>query len=207
MPDFGRCRNRSRVLLQNPATEQERCGHGISPNTVRRAGIFHFRRAVPAVLRAAFKCAELTCSMRTSDVAAARSLSRGLYIRSEDLFGAVRCAPLLSEQDIAAKVRHYYRTILAQDDSSRLMCDTPLPDAWRAARIEQYEQLAERLRIDLASNAFGSVRQITSTMLAQRFGSRPASTSWISEGHSRRCSARGLIWPRAERPLSGGRCG
>jgi integrase len=143
---------------------------GAIPNTVRRAGVFHFRRAVPEALQSIFKRAELTCSLRTNDAGAARSLSRCLYLKSEELFGVVRCAPMLSEQDIAALVKDFYATILAREDESRLLSDEPVPEALRLGRIEHYQQLAERSRIDLASNAFGSVRMITSVMLARRYG-------------------------------------
>ena len=145
-------------------------GMGAIPNTVRRTGVFHFRRAVPAALQTIFNRAELTCSLRTSDAGAARSLSRCLYLKSEELFGVIRCAPMLSEQDIAALVKDFYATILAREDETRLLSDGPLPETLRVARIEHYQQLAERSRIDLASNAFGSVRTITDVMLARRYG-------------------------------------
>ena len=40
-------------------------------------------------IQAIFKRAELTCSLRTSDAGAARSLSRCLYLKSEELFGVI----------------------------------------------------------------------------------------------------------------------
>jgi hypothetical protein len=144
---------------------------GSIPNTVRRKGMFHFRRAVPATLQSLFNRQELTCSLRTADPAVARRLSRYLYVCSEELFDAVRAAPMLSEQDIAALVREFYNSILTQDENVRLMRDDPIPEERRAHYIEHYRQLAERARIDLANSAFGSVRSITSTMIAQHFGS------------------------------------
>lgn len=145
-------------------------GMGSIPNTIRRGGIFHFRRAVPTALQRLFNRAELTCSLRTADVVLARRLSRCLYVCSEELFDAVRTAPMLSDEDIAALVKDFYSSILAQDETARLMRDDPIPEERRAHYIEHYRQLAERSRIDLANSAFGSVRSITSTMLARRFG-------------------------------------
>lgn len=143
---------------------------GSIPNTIRRGGVFYFRRGVPAALQRLFNRAELTCSLRTSDVVLARRLSRYLYVCSEELFDAVKTAPMLSEQDIAALVKDFYSSILAQDETARLMRDDPIPEERRAHYIEHYRQLAERARIDLANSAFGSVRTITNTMLARRFG-------------------------------------
>lgn len=143
---------------------------GSIPNTIRRGGVFHFRRAVPATLQRLFNRAELTCSLRTTDVVLARRLSRCLYVCSEELFDVVRTTPMLSDEDIAALVKDFYSSILAQDETARLMRDDPIPEERRAHYIEHYRQLAERSRIDLANSAFGSVRSITSTMLARRFG-------------------------------------
>jgi integrase len=141
---------------------------GAIPNTVRRKGVYHFRRAVPAALRERLARAELTCSLHTHEAGCARTLSRCLYLRSEELFGVLECAPMLSDDDIAALVKDFYATILRQDDSQRLMSEGP--DVFREHRADHYRQLAERSRIDLASNAFGSVRQITAVMLARRYG-------------------------------------
>lgn len=143
---------------------------GSIPNTIRRGGVFYFRRGVPAALQRLFNRAELTCSLRTCDVVLARRLSRCLYVCSEELFDAVRAAPMLSEQDIAALVKDFYSSILSQDETARLMRDDPIPEERRSHYIEHYRQLAERSRIDLANSAFGSVRSITNTMLARRFG-------------------------------------
>lgn len=138
------------------------------PNTVRRGGVYHFRRAVPLTLRERLGRSELTCSLHTHEAGFARTLSRCLYLRSEELFCVMECDPMLSDEDIAGLVKDFYAEILRQDDNQRLMSDGP--DAFREHRAEQYRQLAERSRIDLASNAFGSVRQITAVMLARRFG-------------------------------------
>src|SRR5579864_9154805 len=125
---------------------------GTVPNTIRRGGVFHFRRAVPAALKRLFNRAELMCSLRTCDVVAARSLSRCLYVFSEDLFDAVRTAPMLTQEDIAALVKDFYNTILAQDDAVRLMRDDPIPEDRRPHYVEHYRNLAERSRLDLANS-------------------------------------------------------
>ena len=143
---------------------------GAVPNTVRRGGIYHFRRAIPLSLQGIFKRAELTFSLRTADKGIARRLSRTFYVCTEDLFDAVRNAPMLSELDIAAMVKEFYASVLEQDEAVRLMRDMPIPEGLRAHYIEHYRQLAERGRADLANSAYGSVRLITNAMLAQRFG-------------------------------------
>jgi integrase len=109
--------------------------------------------------------------LRTTDKGTARRLSRTLYVCTEDLFDAVRNAPMLSELDIAAMVKEFYTSVLEQDEAVRLMRDMPIPEGLRAHYVEHYSQLAERGRADLASGAYGSVRLITNAMLARRFGS------------------------------------
>lgn len=143
---------------------------GAIPNTVRRAGIYHFRRGIPAALQPILKRVELTCSLGTNDAAVARSLSRYLYLQSEEMFGVVRCVPLLTDQDIAALIKDFYATILSRDESVRLDSDEPVREEVRQGLSDHYRILAERSRIDLASNAFDSVRMITGAMLARRFG-------------------------------------
>jgi len=143
---------------------------GSIPNTVRRGGIFHFRRAIPASLQPLFNRAELTCSLRTAEVSHARRLSRSLYIGSEELFDAVRAMPMLSEQDIAAMVKDFYTSTLAHDEAVRLMRDEPIAPQLRAHYIEHYRQLVDQARADLANSAFGSVRMITNAMLARHVG-------------------------------------
>ncbi len=140
------------------------------PNTIRRSGVYHFRRVIPAGLRDQLSRGELTCSLHTHDAADARMLSRCLYLRSEELFGVLRGASVLSDQDIAALVQDFYATLLAKDTRDRLMNDLPEPEALRLAKVEHYRLLSERSRIDLASNAFASVELITEAMLARRFG-------------------------------------
>jgi len=147
---------------------------GAIPNTVRRRGVYHFRRVVPAALRKRLTRGELTRSLLTHDAGAARMLSRCMYLWSEELFDVVERAPMLSDEGIAALVKDFYATILARDDDQRLMADMPETlahaERLREARVGHYRDLAARSRIDLANNAFGSVRQITAVMLARRYG-------------------------------------
>jgi integrase len=114
----------------------------------------------------------LTCSLHTTETGPARFLSRCLYLRSEELFITVESSQTLSDADIAALVKDFYGTILAQDDKHRLLADAP--DRFREARAGYYRDLAERARIDLANNAYATVRQITSVMLARRYGADAA---------------------------------
>ncbi len=138
------------------------------PNTIRRGGIYHFRRVVPQPLRERLARRELTCSLHTHQAGEARFLSRCLYLRSEELFLAVESASTLSDEDIAALVKDFYTTILARDDHYRLMAD--MPDQFREARAEHYRILASNAKRHLAENAYETVRQITSSMLARRYG-------------------------------------
>ena len=138
------------------------------PNTVRRGGVYHFRRAVPVGLRVRLPRSELTCSLHTHQAEEARFLSRCLYLRSEELFVVIGSAPMLSKEDVAALVKDFYSTILAQDDNRRLMSDGP--DRFRKERAEHYRKLAESARQHLAEDAYATVRMITSSMLARRYG-------------------------------------
>jgi hypothetical protein len=56
------------------------------PNTIRKAGIFYFRRAIPKSLRIALGRCELVRSLQTHNQVLARSRSRRLYLESEALF-------------------------------------------------------------------------------------------------------------------------
>ncbi|WP_443018195.1 DUF6538 domain-containing protein [Sphingobium sp. TKS] len=64
------------------------------PNTVRRGGVYHFRRAVPTALRVRLARSELTCSLHRHQSGEARFLSRCLYLRSEELFVVLESANL-----------------------------------------------------------------------------------------------------------------
>ncbi|MGF7153279.1 integrase [Novosphingobium gossypii] len=138
------------------------------PNTIKRGGIYHFRRVVPQPLRDRLARRELTCSLHTHQAGEARFLSRCLYLRSEELFLAVESASTLSDEDIAALVKDFYTTVLARDDQFRL--DADMPDQFREARAENYRVLARNAKQHLAENAYATVRQITSVMLARRYG-------------------------------------
>ena len=143
-------------------------GMGGIPNTVRRGGVYHFRRAIPVGLRVRLARSELTCSLHTHQAEEARFLSRCLYLRSEELFVMIGSAPMLSKDDVAALVKDFYSTILAQDDNRRLMSDGP--DRLRKERAEYHRKLAESAREHLAEDAYATVRMITSSMLARRYG-------------------------------------
>lgn len=138
------------------------------PNTVRRGGVYHFRRAVPLGLRVRLARCELTCSLHTHQAGEARFLSRCLYLRSEELFAVLENSTILSHEDIAALVKDFYSMTLAQDDDRRLMADGP--DRFREARAEHYRKLADGAKVHLAEDAYGTVRLITSVMLARRYG-------------------------------------
>ncbi len=124
---------------------------------------------VPVALSDRFSRAELTCSPCTHEGGAAKKLSRYLYLRSEELFDVIRDEPTLTDQDMAALVKDFYATIMARNDTVHLMSN--VPDAWREERVAYYGQVAERAKIDLASNAFGSVQDIRTVMLRRRYGS------------------------------------
>ena len=89
-------------------------------------------------------------------------------------------ATTLNDADIAALVKDFYATILEKDGNDRLMSDVPDNEQMRAARAEHYRILAERARIDLASNAFGSVRWITIDELTGH--ETPGETARYSKG-------------------------
>lgn len=69
----------------------------------------------------------------------------------------------------------------------------PLIKAFLAAP-EHYRQLAERSRIDLANNAFGSVRTITNNMLARRFGQNVQLEKIDARGYRPPCFVRKSKW-------------
>ena len=75
-------------------------GMGGIPNTVRRGGVYHFRRAVPIGLRVWLARSELTCSLHTHQAGEARFLSRCPYLRSEELFVVIDALKELFETPI-----------------------------------------------------------------------------------------------------------
>jgi integrase len=135
------------------------------PNSFRRHGVFYFRRAIPRDLRALLNRAELCCSLRTSDIGAARGLSRSLYLRSEELFEIARSSPMLSEADLARIVQEFYARVLEQDNHWRLASAGPLDESMRLALVARYSELAESTRKDLARSNFGAVDEIGQWMI------------------------------------------
>lgn len=69
----------------------------------------------------------MTCSLHTNDAGKARTLSRCLYLRAEDLFGALECAGLLGGEDVADLVKDFDATILAQDDRADAFFNRSVP--------------------------------------------------------------------------------
>ena len=135
------------------------------PNTIRRAGVFYFRRAIPSELRGLLSRVELCCSLRTSDVGSASSLSRCLYLRSEELFARVRLSPMLTDAQLASMVQDFYALVLKQDNQLRLDSRRPIDEATRQARIAHYAGVAEQSRRDLATNNFASADLIAALMI------------------------------------------
>lgn len=121
------------------------------PNSLRRAGTYHFRRAVPKLLRKVLARSELTCSLRTSDPVLARSRSRRLYLQSEALFGLARSAPMLDERQIASLIQSFYAFEL--DDENRMrLTGVQFDEANRQAAIGYFERLGMDVRQALARN-------------------------------------------------------
>jgi integrase len=77
---------------------------------------------------------------------------------------------MLTEHDVATMVKAFYTSLLARDDAVRLNRAEPLMPLLRQRYVEHYAQLAEQGRVDLANNAFGSVRLATAAMLAHHLG-------------------------------------
>lgn len=135
------------------------------PNTIRRAGVFYFRRAIPSELRGLLSRVELCCSLRTTDVGSASSLSRCLYLRSEELFARVKSSPMLTDTQLASMVQDFYALVLKQDNQLRLDSRGPIDEPTRQARIAHYADVAEQSRRDLATNNFASADLIAALMI------------------------------------------
>jgi uncharacterized caspase-like protein len=99
------------------------------PNTIHRQGGYHLRRPIPADLRKVFRRKELSASLRTSDPAAARNLSRFAYLQSDALFDAVRSDPMPGPDGIKALVKDFYEKILDRDNAARLASEAPMQEA------------------------------------------------------------------------------
>lgn len=111
------------------------------PNTVRRDGIYHFRRGIPLSLRALLRRRELCCSLKTSDPALARTRSRRLYLQSEALFSLVGSARMLDEGQIQLLVQRFYDFELEEENQLRLSTGVQFDEANRQAAIVYYERM------------------------------------------------------------------
>lgn len=135
------------------------------PNTTRKDGIYHFRRAIPLDLRPVLLRSELCCSLRTCDAVVARNLTRTLYLRSQELFIVARNVQTLTESDLAALVQDFYATVLERENQLRLIGQTSLSEKERLARVAHYSRVLEQTRNDLATNNFASADMIAASMI------------------------------------------
>lgn len=145
------------------------------PNTLRRQGIFYFRRVVPDDLRLLFPFRELVRSLKTADVADARRLSRCCYLLSEELFAIARSSPAPTSTDIARMVRAFYADVLEEENRRRLVGGSPISEERRRARARYWAEIADRARKDLAANKLDSARQTASHYLAMNGFTAPLS--------------------------------
>lgn len=122
------------------------------PNTVRREGIYHFRRGIPLSLRPVLSRRELSCSLKTGNPGLAATRSRTLYVRSEALFGLIRSSPLLDERQIAVLVQRFYDFELEEENRQRLSSGVHFDEANRQAAVAYFERLGMDVRRALARN-------------------------------------------------------
>jgi hypothetical protein len=139
------------------------------PNTVRRQGVYHFRRAVPRQLQERLGKNELVRSLETADAALARCRSRIAYLVSEDLFTILRCPALLTDSDLARLMQDFYRSVLERENDARLLGKLRLDGDGTAQRLAYWSQMQEQFRSDLATNNFDSA-YFASAGLIQKHG-------------------------------------
>ena len=137
------------------------------PNTLRRQGVYHFRRAIPASLQKLLRRSELSCSLRTSIVGLAAERARRLYLRSEALFGLVRSFPLLDDQQIAALVQRFYDFELEEENRLRLSTGVQFDEANRQAAVAYFERLGVDVRQALARNELERADNWVADLLAR----------------------------------------
>lgn len=135
------------------------------PNTTRRAGIYHFRRAIPLSLRQALGRSELNLSLRTAIPAEAGNRARHVYLASEALFANVRLSPMLSDADLARLVQDFYATVLERENQLRLLGRLAMDDPQRQARADYWKDVSERTRRDLAGNNFMSADMVAASAI------------------------------------------
>lgn len=135
-------------LLQSTATEWLGIVVKGTPNVVRRAGTFHFRRAVPNRLRERLGRGEITLSLRTKEYRLARVRSRHVYIATESFFRDVESASMLTEESLAALVQDFQALLLEIDNMFRLT-EPAVSDEQRRARLMAQIELREEVQSDL----------------------------------------------------------
>lgn len=143
-------------------------------NVVRRQGTYHFRRVVPAQLRARVGLRELTRSHGTKNAYEAKLRADLLYRVSEQVLAAA-ASPMLPEETISRLVRRFYDHVLTLDNYKRLL-NGPLTDADCASHAAYLDDLLVEHRGALARNAFGDIEPATSFVLAME-GTKPENLS------------------------------
>lgn len=138
-----------------------------TPNTIRRAGVYHFRRGIPISLRGAIGRRELFRSLQTSDAMLARSRSRRLYLQSEALFGLLRSVPMLDDRQIRDLVQRFYSFELDEENRMRLSGSVQFDEANRVAAVGYYDQLLDNLRGALARNELDRANKLVDGLLAR----------------------------------------
>jgi len=95
----------------------------IQTNLIRRGATYYFRARVPADLIIRFGRSEIKRSLGTTAVSVARTRGARARALAEDLFGQIRGAPLLTEDEIARMVRGFYANMLDEALVWRLISD------------------------------------------------------------------------------------
>jgi integrase len=119
-----------------------------TPNIVRRGTTYHFRRAIPQRLRAAFGAREFVRTLATSDFRLACVRSRQVYVALEECFDKLVAAPMLTDHQIQAVVDDFKKIFLLFDQSQRIL--GPISEEERSRRASSVEAEAVRLRHEAA---------------------------------------------------------
>jgi len=134
-------------------------------NVTRRAGIFHFRRVVPANLRARLQRRELVRSLGTTVRSAAKLRADLLYRASERLF--VAASTMLPQDQLARLVQDFYKLVLEIDDHRRLL-EGALSDEDHAAQSAYLDDLVAEHRGALGRNRFQDLELATNVVLMRQ---------------------------------------
>ncbi len=134
-------------------------------NVIRRAGIFHFRRFVPAGLRVRLQRRELVRSLETTVPSAAKLRADLLYRASERLFAAA--SAMLPEDQLSRLVQYFYSMVLEIDNHRRLVGGI-LSDEDHAYQISYLEELIVRHRDALSRNDFREVDFATNIVMRRQ---------------------------------------